>query len=66
LTEQSTIRDEPNDLRVGQVYAGRNFGVIAVDWSQEDPAVRLEIRGEDGRVMNETSLLLGQLAPPKG
>ena len=66
LTEKSTLRNEPNDLRVGEVFSGRNFGAITIDWSVEDPAVRLEIRDEEGHVMNEASFPLSQLAPPKG
>jgi alkaline phosphatase D len=66
LTEKSSIRNEANDLRIGDVYVGGNFGVILVDWSQADPGVRLEIRGEDGRVEREVSFPLSQLAPPKG
>lgn len=65
LTEKSSIRNETNDLRIGEVYVGGNFGVILVDWSLADPAVRLEIRGEDGRVEREVSFPLSQLAPPK-
>lgn len=66
LTEKSSIRNEVNDLRIGEVYVGGNFGVIQVDWSQADPGVRLEIRGEDGRVEREVAFPLSQLAPPKG
>ena len=66
LTEKSSIRNEAKDLRVGDVYVGGNFGVILVDWSQADPGVRLEIRGEDGRVEREVSFPLSQLAPPEG
>ena len=66
LTEKSSLRDEPNDLRVGEVFTGRNFGVIIIDWSVDDPAVRLEIRWEEGQVVNETSFPLSQLAPPTG
>jgi len=66
LTEKSSIRNEANDLRIGDVYVGGNFGVILVDWSQADSGVRLEIRGEDGRVEREVSFPLSQLAPPEG
>jgi len=66
LTEKSSIQNEANDLRVGEVYVGRNFGVIRVDWSRSDPEICLEIRGEDGRLEREVSFPLSQLAPPKG
>ena len=66
LTEKSSIRNEPNDPRVGEVYVGGNFGVIEVDWSKEDPAVTLQIRDEAGKPVREASFPLSQLAPPKG
>lgn len=66
LTEKSTIRDEANDLRLGEVFAGRNFGVLEIDWAQADPAVRLQIRNEEGSPVLDVPLSLSQLAPPKG
>lgn len=66
LTEKSSVRNEPNDLRVGEVYVGGNFGVIEVDWSKEDPMVTLQIRDEAGKAVREVSLPLSQLAPPTG
>ena len=66
LTEKSTIRDEANDLRMGEVFAGRNFGVLEIDWAQADPAVRLQIRNGEGSPVLDVPLSLSQLAPPKG
>ena len=66
LTEKSSIRNEPNDLRVGGVYVGGNFGVIEVDWSKENPVVTLQIRDDAGKAVREVSFSLSQLAPPKG
>ena len=66
LTEKSSIRNETNDLRMGEVYVGRNFGVIQVDWNQADPTVSLEIRDEEGKRVREISFPLSQLAPPRG
>ena len=65
LTEKSTLRNEPNPLRVGEVYAGRNFGVVEVDWTMSDPAIRMQIRDEQGNVVLEEVTSLSQLAPPK-
>jgi len=62
LTERSTIRDEPNDLRLGEVQNDCNFGVIEIDWSKADPLVRLQIRDAEGRVVLEAPLSLRQLA----
>lgn len=66
LTEKSTIRDEVNDLRVGEVFTERNFGVLEIDWSLADPAIRLQIRNEEGIPVLDVPLSLSQLAPPKG
>lgn len=66
LTEKSSLRNEPNDLRVGEVFIGRNFGVIQLDWNQADPRVSLQIRDEEGKTVREVSFPLSQLAPPRG
>lgn len=66
LTEKSSIRNEPNDLRLGDIYNGRNFGGILIDWTRTDPVVSLQIRDEEGKVVREVSFPLSQLAPPKG
>ena len=66
LTERSSVRDEVNDLRVGEVFPESNFGVIQIDWAQADPAIRLEIRDGEGKVVREAAFPLSQLAPPKG
>lgn len=66
LTEKSSVRNEPNDLRVGEVYIGGNFGVIEVNWLIQDPDVTLQVRDETGAVVRDVSFPLSQLAPPKG
>lgn len=65
LTERSRVRDEPNRLRVGEVFVGGNFGALEVDWNQPDPPVRLQIRDEEGKVVREEVTSFSQLAPPK-
>ena len=66
LTEESSVRGELNDLRLGEVFSERNFGVLEIDWSQADPAVRLQIRNEEGSPVLDVPISLSQLAPPKG
>ncbi len=65
LTERSSVRDEVNDLRLGEVFSESNFGVIRIDWTQTDPVIRLEIRDDQGMVVREEITPITQLAPPK-
>ena len=39
----------PNRHRVGAPYADANFGLIDIDWSAPQPALRAAIHGVDGR-----------------
>lgn len=66
LTEVSSLRVDPNPLRVGDLLNAQNFGVIQVDWSLPDPEVSLELHDSEGKVREKTSVPLSQLAPPKG
>lgn len=40
---------ERNPSRVGSAYAGSNFGLIEIDWSQTDPVVSMQVRDVEGR-----------------
>jgi alkaline phosphatase D len=40
-----------------------NYGVIAIDWSKEDPSIRLEIRDIDKTVRLRKAVRLSQLQP---
>lgn len=31
-----------NSYRIGEAYAGLNFGLIHIDWNQDDPVIRLQ------------------------
>ena len=66
LTEVSSLRDEANSLRVGNLVNAQNFGTITVDWSLSDPVVSLELRDSGGNIREKVSLPLSQLAPPRG
>ena len=39
---------ETNKFRVGEAYRENHFGMIDVDWDQEDPKITLAIVGLDG------------------
>ncbi|NCY21328.1 alkaline phosphatase family protein [bacterium] len=65
LTEVSSIKQEPNPDRVGNLVNGQNFGLILLNWSGADPKITLELHLADGSVAESTSFLLSQLAPHK-
>ena len=62
---QTGLPDEPNRFRVAgdSLYNQPNFGWIEIDWSQEDPPIKLEIRDVDGKVVREVQTTLNTLKP---
>jgi alkaline phosphatase D len=62
---QTGLADEPNRFRVAgdSVYNQPNFGWIDINWSEEDPAIKLEIRDLDGKVVREVQTTLNSLKP---
>ena len=62
---QTGLPDEPNRFRVAGdgVYNEPNFGWIEIDWNAEDPAVKLEIRDLEGKVVREVQTTLNTLKP---
>jgi len=62
---QTGLTDEPNRFRVAgeEVYNQPNFGWVEIDWDQEDPAIKLEIRDLDGKVVREVQTTLNTLKP---
>ena len=65
LTEVSSIQQELNPDRLGNLVNGQNFGVILLDWKGANPQVTLELHRADGSVAESTSFPLSQLAPHK-
>jgi alkaline phosphatase D len=65
LTEasQKWRKLEVNRHRVATMNWGNNFGLITIDWSKDDPLVRLQIRDEDGEVTIQEKLPLSMLQP---
>jgi alkaline phosphatase D len=62
---QTGLADEPNRFRVAgdSVYNQPNFGWIDINWSEEDPAIKLEIRDLDGKIVREVQTTLNSLKP---
>lgn len=55
--------DEANRHRVSSGNFGEeNFGLITVDWNQEDPLINLQIRNVKGTVAREHQLRLSQIS----
>ncbi|MBE2179889.1 MAG: alkaline phosphatase family protein [Chthoniobacterales bacterium] len=63
---QGGFSRERNRYRVGTAdpFGQQNFGWITVDWDREDPAIRMEIRDADGKVVREAATTLGELKAP--
>jgi alkaline phosphatase D len=49
-------------LRVGDIFADDNFGLIRIDWGTPEPNLSLEIRDVDGRVVMQRTVGLSQLS----
>lgn len=54
---------EVNRHRVATMNHGNNFGLVRIDWSQDDPLIRLQIRDEEGEVTIQEKLPLSWLQP---
>lgn len=55
----------PNSRRVGEVYAGVNFGLVDIDFSAPQPALTLGIRDVNGESRLQHRVSLDQLRFPK-
>ncbi|MBL8816076.1 MAG: alkaline phosphatase family protein [Planctomyces sp.] len=53
--------NEVNPYRIGLTYFDVNFGNLLIDWSQPDPAIRIQVCDEKGGVVLQQKLLLSEL-----
>lgn len=60
---KSDTPDEPNDDRLQTIYRQMNFGMIAVDWTEADPPITLEVRGLNGSPPLSQTVKLSALKP---
>jgi alkaline phosphatase D len=62
---QTGLPEEENRFRVEdtEIYNQPNFGMIDIDWEQEDPSIKLEIRDDKGKVVQEVKTTLNTLKP---
>ncbi len=56
----NTVND-PNRFRIGGVYRQPNFGLIRIDWSDDDPVITLEGVSGAGEVLTSTRFPLSEL-----
>ncbi len=65
LTEafQKWRKLEVNRHRVATMNWGNNFGLISIDWTADDPLIRLQVRDVDGEVTIQEKLPLSLLQP---
>lgn len=47
--------EEENPYRIERVIS-RNYGVIEIDWTNEDPQVNLQLKGPEGVTLSETEI----------
>ena len=52
---------EPNRFRVGPIVRDNHFGRIEIDWSADDPTIRLQIVDREGTVRSETTTSVDRL-----
>jgi alkaline phosphatase D len=62
---RTRFANEINSNRVGLTYFDVNYGAVLIDWDAADPVVRLQVRDEQGGVVLQQRLTLGQLQPRK-
>ena len=60
LTHASSIREEPNQHRVGKLVNQLNFGVLQIHWDQKPLSVDLQVRGQDNALLLEQPVSLGE------
>ncbi|MFM8657178.1 MAG: alkaline phosphatase D family protein [Chthoniobacterales bacterium] len=62
---QTGLPEEENRFRVEdtEIFNQPNFGLLEVDWEQEDPSITLEIRDDKGKVVREVKTSLNTLKP---
>ena len=62
---QTGLPEEENRFRVEdtEIYNQPNFGIVDIDWEQEDPSIKLEIRDDKGKVVQEVKTTLNTLKP---
>lgn len=53
---------EPNTNRIGDAFRDNNFGVIEIDWKQEEPTVLMSVRDVHGHTVNSLAVPLREIS----
>ena len=54
----------PNPLRVGDaLYTKPNYGSVTIDWTRDDPQIRLRVHDKEGSTVIEHTVPLSRLQP---
>ena len=53
---------EPNVHRIGEPMREVNFGLINIDWDQDDPVIEFELRGDKGKQVLSHQIRLSELS----
>jgi alkaline phosphatase D len=54
-------RNVPDRYRLGDIYTEDNFGLIHIDWDQDDPAISMQVRNVANQVVLEHTIQLSEL-----
>jgi alkaline phosphatase D len=64
LTHHRGRLPAPNSARVGDALIAENFGLLEIDWEQDDPLIRMTICDIDGKPRIQHERRLADLVPP--
>jgi len=57
LTHSYTnFTSEPNKHRIGDVVSDQSYGLISVEWTSEEPSIRLEMKGIGKKLLQELEI----------
>ncbi|MCA8990032.1 MAG: alkaline phosphatase D family protein, partial [Planctomycetaceae bacterium] len=63
LNSPRKLENEINDYRHGILYNDENFGMLEVDWLQDDPPITLSIRDLQGTPIMQVATRLSAIQP---
>ena len=63
LNRPNSWHNEINPYRLGVKYVDENFGIITIDWEDDDPEVSLQIRDIDGEKRMLVNTTVAKLKP---
>ena len=55
---RSFFSPETNRYRVGQLFYGKNFGLVDIEWTANSPSLSLQVRDQENRIQRQVTLSL--------